>query len=218
MAHVAHSLIIRIHFASESLWAHISRLFCISMWSDSPNIFINFIFYSIGKDLALHSAPWLWCVGKFICYTRQHHRFVTYGWWTKLSNTMVRFSCWKRFSKMCSRRSAGQRTQSCKMPKWLDLIVYLMCLHIFAYKCDARNTPDAFKLVPDLFRRAPGLVMSITSIGAFTAKQGHPNTLPIPYILMHWTEQGVGTSATSPCGVNNICQTDISTPCRFHIF
>ena len=33
-----------------------------------------------------------------------------YGWWTKLSNTMVRLSFWARFSKMYSPRRAGKRT------------------------------------------------------------------------------------------------------------
>ena len=58
----------------------------------------------------------------------------------------------ERSSEMCSHRRAGKRTpQNVEIPECFDLIECPMVLHISTSKFDARNTPDAFKHVPDLF-------------------------------------------------------------------
>ena len=47
----------------------------------------------------------------------------TCGWWTKLSNTMVRFSCCVRFSKfVLPERLANELPQIVKILECLDLI------------------------------------------------------------------------------------------------
>ena len=68
---------------------------------------------------------------------------------------MVRFSFWVRFSKKRSPRRARKRTPlNDKIPKCLDLIDCTMVLPISKCKFDAKQIPDAFQHVPDLFWRA----------------------------------------------------------------
>jgi len=59
---------------------------------------------------------------------------------------------WVRFSKMDFPRRAGKRIPKIvKSQKCSELIDFLMILPIPICKFDAKNTPDAFKHVPDLF-------------------------------------------------------------------
>jgi len=56
---------------------------------------------------------------------------------------------------MCSPGRAGQRTSKfMKIHKCLDLIGDTMVLIMSTWKFDAKNTTEAFKHVPDLFRTA----------------------------------------------------------------
>ena len=73
----------------------------------------------------------------------------TYGWWTNLSNTMVQFSFWVRFSTKCSPRGAGDK----HFPEqYFDLIDCVMVVPISTCKFDAtKKTQVVVKHVPDLF-------------------------------------------------------------------
>ena len=58
--------------------------------------------------------------------------------------------------KMCSSRGAGKIIPKIvRIPKCLYLTVYIMISLITMCKVIAKNTPDAFKRIPDLFWRAP---------------------------------------------------------------
>jgi len=56
------------------------------------------------------------------------------------------------FSEMCCPRTPGKRTPKLeKRPNCLDIIDGATVLHTSICKFNAKNTPDAFKHVPDLF-------------------------------------------------------------------
>ena len=79
--------------------------------------------------------------------------WLIYGLWIKFSSTMVVFSFWVRFSQMCSPRKAGNIVpRNDKQTKCSDRTMVLP----IATLPNAKNTPNAFKHVPDLFLRAPG--------------------------------------------------------------
>jgi len=62
------------------------------------------------------------------------------------------FLFWGGLSKMCSPRRAGKRPPKIvKIQKCLDLIGDTMVLPLSTYKIDAKNIPDTFRPVPDLF-------------------------------------------------------------------
>jgi len=55
------------------------------------------------------------------------------------------------FENVFSPKGWQKNSQNCKIPKCSDLIDFPMILLISIYKFDAKNTPDAFEHVPDLF-------------------------------------------------------------------
>jgi len=57
------------------------------------------------------------------------------------------------FENVLSPKGWQKESRNCKIPKCLDLIDFQMILPIVICKFDAKNTPDAFKHVPDLFWR-----------------------------------------------------------------
>ena len=61
------------------------------------------------------------------------------------------------FSKMYFPRRALERIpEIIKIPKCSDFVCYNTVLLMSIFKFDAKNTPYAFKHVPDLFWSAPG--------------------------------------------------------------
>jgi len=84
-----------------------------------------------------------------------HHRqLLAVIWLLKKLDTFVSFSFFVLgafFEKVFSPKGWQKNSQNCKIPKCSDLIDFQMILPISICKFDAKNTPDAFKHVPDLF-------------------------------------------------------------------
>lgn len=60
------------------------------------------------KFLGISAFCFSWNLFDFLA--KSHTSEVPYGWWTKLSHTMVRFVIWMRFARICCPRRAGGRT------------------------------------------------------------------------------------------------------------